>query len=85
MISLCDSNFIEKLLWESDFSNLRLNRLFGCHFETVQLFFFWNMVVISVYVYSVEIIRKFRWENSFLRGVHGTPCALTEVRGTLCS
>ena len=35
------------------------NRLFGRHFETVQIcyiFFSWNMVVISVYTYGVKII-----------------------------
>ena len=64
------------------------NRLFGRHFETVQIFyfFFWNMVVISVYTYGVKIIKKFRWESGFLWGVPWNPrYALTEVRGTLCS
>ena len=66
------------------------NRLFGRHFETVQIFYFFsrNMVVISVYTYGVKIIKKFRWESGFLGG--GVPWnppryALTEVRGTLCS
>ena len=47
------------------------NRLFGRHFETVQIFFYffsWNMVVISVYTYGVKIIKKFRWESGFLWG-----------------
>ena len=33
-------------------------------------FFCWNMVVISVYINGVEMIKKFLWENGFLRGVH---------------
>ena len=41
------------------------------------------MVVISVYIYGVKIIKKFRWESGFLKG--GSTYALTEVRGTLCS
>ena len=67
------------------------NRLFGRHFETVQMFCFcfcfsWNIVVISVYIYGVKIIKKIRWESGFLWGFYGTPpYALTEVRGTLCS
>ena len=34
------------------------NRLFGRHFEMVQIFyiFSWNLVVISVYTYSVKIV-----------------------------
>ena len=46
------------------------------------------MVVFSVYIYGIEMIKKIRWENGFLRGgFHGAPppYALTEVRGTLCS
>ena len=31
-------------------------------------FFYWNMVVFSVYIYGIEMITKFRWENGFLRG-----------------
>ena len=31
------------------------------------------MVVISVYTYSVKIIKKFRWESGFLGGFNGTP------------
>ena len=32
------------------------------------------MVVISVYIYGVKIIKKFRWESGFLwGGFHGTP------------
>ena len=64
------------------------NRLFGRHFETVQIFyiFSWNVVLISVYTYGVKIIKKFRWESGFLGGFHGTPrYALTEVRSTLWS
>ena len=47
------------------------SRLFGRHFETVQIFyifFSWNMIVISVYTYGVKIIKKFRWESGFLWG-----------------
>ena len=47
------------------------NRLFGRHFETVQIFYIffpWNMVVISIYTYGVKIIKKFRWESGFLWG-----------------
>ena len=44
------------------------------------------MVVISVYIYGVKIIKKFRWESGFLKGgPWNPPYALTEVRGTLCS
>ena len=34
------------------------NRLFGRHYQTVQIFYFfpWNMVVISVYIYGVKMI-----------------------------
>ena len=49
-------------------------------------FFYWNMVVISVYTYGVKIIKKIRWESGFLGGVPWNPpprYALTEVRGTL--
>ena len=33
------------------------------------------MVVFSVYIYGIEMIKKFRWENGFLRGggFHGAP------------
>ena len=67
------------------------NRLFGRHFETVQIFyfFFWNMVVISVYTYGVKIIKKIPVGKWFSLGGGGVPWnpryALTEVRGTLCS
>ena len=46
------------------------NRLFGCHFETVQIFYIFprNMVVISVCIYGVKIIKNFRWESGFLKG-----------------
>ena len=49
------------------------NRLFGRQFETVHIlhFFLWNMVVISVYIYDVKIIKKFRWESGFLNGSAG--------------
>ena len=74
------------------------NRLFGRHFETVQMFLFlflflffffffcccWNMVVIGVYICGVEIIQIFRWESYFLKGFYGTLYGLTEARGTLC-
>ena len=40
------------------------------------------MVVISVYMYGVKIIKKFRWKSGFLKG---GSMELTEVRGTLCS
>ena len=51
------------------------NRLFGPHFETVQIFYFfsWNMVVISVCTYGVKIIKKIRWESGFLWGVPWNP------------
>ena len=51
------------------------NRLFGCHFETVQIFYTFslNMVVISVCTYGVKIIKKFRWESGFLWGVPWNP------------
>ena len=38
------------------------------------------MVVISVYIHGVEIIKNFRWESGFLRGVPWTPWALMEVK-----
>ena len=40
--------------------SLNENRLFDRHFEMVRIFyiFFWNMVVISVYIYGVNIIFK---------------------------
>ena len=51
------------------------------------IFFSWNMVVISVYLYGVKMILKIpvgKWFS--LGGFHGTPSyAQTEVRGTLCS
>ena len=49
------------------------NRLFGRHFETVKIFFSWNVVVISVYTHGVKIIKKFRWESGFLWGVPWNP------------
>ena len=65
------------------------NRSFGRYFETVQIFyifFSWNMVVISVYIYMcVKIVKKkILWESGFLRG-GSMPYALTEVLGTLYS
>ena len=49
------------------------NRLFGCHFEMVRIFYLFffccNMVVTNVYVYGVEIIKQFWWASGFLRGV----------------
>ena len=39
------------------------------------------MVVISVYIYGVKIIKKFRWESGFLKGgCIEPPYALTKVR-----
>ena len=32
------------------------------------IFFSWNMVVISVYIYGVKLIKKFRWENGVSQG-----------------
>ena len=50
------------------------------------LFFSWNMVVISVYIYGVKIIKKFQWESGFLwGGSMESPLCTNEVRGTLCS
>ena len=67
MISKIESNLIEKFIWESAFQfsaeiemTWNENRLFGRHFETVQIFknfVCWNMLVISVYIYGVEIIK----------------------------
>ena len=47
------------------------NRLFGRHFETVQIFYIffpeiWLWLV--YYTYGVKIIKKFRWESGFLWG-----------------
>ena len=44
------------------------NRLFGRNFETVQIFFPWNMVVISVYAYGVKIIKTIPVGKWFSRG-----------------
>ena len=51
------------------------NRLFGRHFETVQHLKNVSeiMVSYSAYIYGANFIAKFRWENGFLRGFHGTP------------
>ena len=48
------------------------NRLFGRHFETVQIFYV-IFPEISVYTYGVKIIKKFRWESGFLGGVPWNP------------
>ena len=62
MISYFEPNFIEKFLWESGFSNFRRtemtrneHRLFGRHFETVQIFniFFAGIWLYLVYTYMV--------------------------------
>ena len=34
-----------------------------------------------VYIYGVKIIKKFRWENGFLRGFHGTPLCTNRRAG----
>ena len=64
------------------------NRLFGRHFETVQIFilfiylfiyFFCRIVIFyGPYIYCANFIAKFRWENGFLGGgrFHGTPLPL---------
>ena len=50
------------------------------------IFFSWNMVVISVCIYGIKIIKKFRCESGFLKGGSmEPPYALTEVQGTLCN
>ena len=51
------------------------NRLFGRHFETVQIFyiFSWNMVVISVYTYGVKITKKIPVGKWFSLGVPWNP------------
>ena len=41
------------------------------------------MVVISVYIYGVKIIKKFRWESGFLRGFHGPPLCTNRSAGYL--
>ena len=39
------------------------------------------MVIISVCLYCVKIILKFRWESGFLKGgFHGTPLSVNEFR-----
>ena len=44
------------------------------------------MVVISVYIYGVEIIKNSGGKMVYLRGFHGIPpYALMEGQGTLCS
>ena len=45
------------------------NRLFGCHFETVQhfQFFLHNCAFYSLYIYGENFIAKFGWESGFLR------------------
>ena len=64
--------------WSRDYFRETRNH-FGRHFETVQRFI---MVIISVCIYGVNIILKFRWENDFLKGGGGP---VTEGRSTLCS
>ena len=51
------------------------NRLFVRHFETVQIFYIFvaGIWLWLVYIYGVEIIKKFRWESGYLKGVPGTP------------
>ena len=47
------------------------NRLFGCHFETIQHLkkFFCRIVIFyDPYIYGANFIAKFRWESGFLRG-----------------
>ena len=41
------------------------------------IFFSWNMVVISVYIYGVKMIKKFRWESGFLKGGSMEPSLCT--------
>ena len=45
------------------------NRLFGRHFETVDIFyiFFPEIWLWLVYIYGVKIITKFGWESGFLK------------------
>ena len=46
------------------------NRLFGCHFETVQHFqvFFYRIVIFySPCIYGANVIAKLGWESGFLR------------------
>ena len=90
MFSYFEPNFIEKLFWESVFfffffffqilakleTTRNKNRLFGRHFETVQIFFFkisGIMVSDIAYIYGANFNAKFRWKIGFLRGFHGTP------------
>ena len=51
------------------------NQLFDCHFETVQIFSIFSPEIWLwfVYKYGVKIIKKFRWESGFLRGVPWNP------------
>ena len=64
MFSYFEPNFIEKYLWKSGFQILakiemmrNKNRLFGCHFETVQYFqfFFAELWFFIVHTYMVQI------------------------------
>ena len=83
MISYFEPNFIVKFLWESGFSNFGRNRndvkwksVIWPPFwngTNILYFFYWNMVVISVYTYGVKIIKQFRWESSFLWGGYMEP------------
>ena len=48
------------------------NRLFGRHFEAVQIFYIFFpeiwLWLVYIYTYGVTIIKKFRWESGFLWG-----------------
>ena len=47
------------------------------------IFLSWNMVVISVYIYGVKIIKKFRWESGFLGGSMEPPLCTNRSVGYL--
>ena len=63
MFSYFEPNFIEKFFWESDFQILakiemtrNKNRLFGRHFETVQHFVFFRIVIFyNPYIYGATL------------------------------
>ena len=48
------------------------NRLFGRHFEMVQIFYIFFTEIwlwlVYIHIYGVKIIKKFRWESGFLWG-----------------
>ena len=71
MFSYFEPNFIEKFLWESDFSNFgqNQNRLFGRHFEMIKHSNFLSRIMVfdSPWIYSTNFIAKFRWKSGFLR------------------